>query len=820
MGMVLPPQMNGQPNGMAPAPAMAPQQPVHPPAPQLPPQPAQPDPRAWAKSWKRPEEWTDDFLITKFNTWDGLDNPHWKDWKDEARVNYDMVAGRQLPEEAKAENEEKGLVAITINKIDATVSAVSGSEMSNQLEAKYFPREMSTRGPDGRLQDVAVNEIFTGAADWIREESDAADEESEGFRDTLICGLGVTEGRMDYDTDPDGMAVIERCDPLEFRIDSAARRPNAVDARRVTREKPFPKDEAKDRFGVEEGGKQPSWERGQHDNNPGDAYKSGQASEVNKDDIWIIEYQWWALERVYRVANPLTGQLEDLTEDEFKRIIVVMPNLEQDSASIKVRRYYRAFRCGDQILEVTPLPDEEFTYKFITGKLDRNKGVWYGLVRAMVDPQRLLNKQISQTQRIVDTNAKGGLLAEADSFEDQQQAENDWAASDTIVWTKPGKLQSGAVIPKPIAPTPSGIDKLLAIADGAIPATSGVNAEMMGAVDRQQAGVVDVQRKEAAYGVLQAFFRSMKRYKRLRGKHLLKLISRYMSDGRLIRLTGRNGNVQYLPLVRQPDTLRYDVIVDDAPTGPNQRDKVMQWLLMFGGPLLAKMNLPPQVLFKFLEFSPLPSALISEVQQMLAQMPKGPDPEAIKAQGEAAKLQADMQKMQMDMQANQMRAQLDAAKLQGENQKLAVENEWVKIEMAKTAMDHRSSEQEAMLRARETQMREKNDAEKIAADIRKSEVDAQIKLAELQIKQQELELAKAELALKARDLDLRAQMDVQKMAMAEQERTTPKPTPEPQEPRADKTSDALGLGLQALAQALNKPKSIVRGPDGRAIGVE
>lgn len=707
-------------NGASPQPMMPPAQaqPPMPPgmamqAPQ-PPMPPEPDPRAWAKAWTRPEEWTDTFLIEKFTSWDKTDNAHWKDWKDEAKTNYDMVAGRQLPDEAKAANEEAGLVSITINKIDATVSAVSGSEMANQQETKYYPRETSTRGPDGRLQDVALNELLTGAADWVRDETDQTDEESESFRDCLICGLGVTDGRMSYDMDPEGMAIpAERCDPLEFRIDASARRPNASDARRITREKPFPKDEAKEKFGVEEGGKQPSWEKGATDNNPGQAYKGGSGDVANAGDVWICEYQWWELEKLHKVQNPINGQIEELTEEEFQRVIELMPGLEANSASIKVRRYYRAFRCGDQILEVTPLPDEEFTYKFITGKLDRNKGVWYGLVRAMVDPQRLLNKQISQTQRIVDTNAKGGLIAEVDAFEDPQEAEANWAASDTIVWAKPGKLQSNAIIPKPIAPTPAGIDKLLMIAEAAIPGTSGVNAEMMGIVDRQQAGVVDVQRKEAAYGVLQSFFRSLKRYRKQRGRHTLKLITRYMSDNRLIRINGRNGTVQYLPLVRQPSAARYDVIVDDSPTGPNQKDKVFQFLMMFGAPILSKMNLPPAIWMKFMEFSPLPSALVAEVQQMISQMPPPADPNAQKMQAE---MQMGQAKLAMEGQRAQADAQLAQAQAQAD----------IQIAQMKASMDAQTERQKSDMQAEQAARQAQIDAaiERMKAE-RQAQVDAE-----------------------------------------------------------------------------------------------
>lgn len=730
------------PNGM-----MASPQPMNPPV-SLPQQPAAPDPRAWAKNWQRPEEWTDDYLIDKFGGWDKTDNAHWTDWKDEARLCYDITAGHQWDKDAEADARDKSLTIVTINKVDATVSAICGSEMSNRHDVKFFPREASSRGPDGKLSDVVVNEILTAAAEWVRDECDAADEESEAFRDVIVCGLGVTETAMSYEVDPEGMAIVQRCDPLEFRIDASSRRPNAADARRITREKPFTKEDAKDKFGVTEGGKQPSWAQSPHANDPGQEYKGRALDQANKDDVWIKEYQWWELERVHKVVNPLTGVIEELSHEEFEKLIGVMPELERDSASIRVRRYYRAFVCGDQVLEVTPLPDEEFTYKVITGKLDRNAGVWYGVVRAMTDPQRLLNKQISQIQRIIDTNAKGGLLAETDAVEDVQQFEDEWAASNTISWAKTGAVSQGKIIPKPIANYPAGIDKLLMIANEAVPGTSGVNNEMLGLIDREQAGVVDVTRKEAAYGVLMAFFNSLRRYRKEHGRHLLKLITRYMSNNRLIRIIGRNGNVQYVPLAKQPDTARFDVIVDQAPTGPNQKDKVFAFLMAMA-PMLSRMNLPPQVLLKFLEFSPLPTALVSEVMQEVQKIPPQQDPAAQKAQHEMQmgqmKLAMDGQKAQSDatikMQTAQFEAQMAAqtaqAELQLEREKSAAQlRQQEEMSRVQAAIEEMKAQQTAAIAER------KAERELMLAEA-KQQMEAMFKERQMQFEMQMMEREQA-----------------------------------------------------------------------------
>lgn len=812
---------------------------------------------------------SDDVLVPKFKAWDSALEGHWSTWVAEAKEAYDVTSGRQWDKDAEEAASLANLTTIAINKVDATVSAICGSEMTNRQEVRYYPREISTRGPDGKLQDVAVNEIFTAAAEWIRDECDAADEESEAFRDCVICGIGVTETRMDYETDPEGVALITRIDPLQIRIDSSAVRPNAADAQYIRRRKPFTKEEAKLRFGVVgEGGNEPGGGLGRpHRNWPGSSYMHGDSDKADADVVWITEYQWFDLEKVWRVLNPATRQIEEIEDEQFQKIMERMPEIEDMAFSVKLRRYYRAFVVDERILEATPLPDDEFTYKFITGKYDRNRGVWYGVVRAMIEPQRLLNKQVSQIQRIIDNNAKGGLLAEVDAFEDPEKAKQDWAASDTIVYVKGGTLGANPrVIPKPISQYPNGMDKLLAIANEAVPGVSGVNNEMLGLIDREQAGVVDVQRKEAAYGVLKAFFNSLRRYRKMHGRHLLKLIQKYMTDDRLVRIVGRNGNVQYLPLTRDPNVARYDVIVDEAPTGPNQKEKVFQFLTMFGGPILAKMNLPPQIMLKFLEFSPLPTALVAEIMQMVSQMPPQPNPEAEKAKGDMAKIQADMQAQQLEMQMEQQRIQMEAQahqmkmqaefqKVQAANAKLEVENKWVQIDAARAQMEQQSSFQEAQMRARETALRERNDTAKIDADIQKSQAETEIKRMELEIKRMELELRKVELGMKGREIDLKekqlhvtAQLDVAAMEQANEhaemdfehrrdeneakeriaaaanktkEKTAKKAEPEAKpEPKSSDKWGEVSKGLSALTEAMNKPRKIVRDKNGRAQGIE
>ena len=90
-----------------------------------------------------------------------------------------------------------------------------------------------------------------------------------------------------------------------------------------------------------------------------------------------------------------------------------------------------------------------YSWACITGELDRNKGHWFGLIKTMRDPQMWANKWLSQTLHILNTTAKGGIVAEEDAFADITEAEEKWARPDTIVWATTGAVSRRKIMPNP-----------------------------------------------------------------------------------------------------------------------------------------------------------------------------------------------------------------------------------------------------------------------------------------------------------------------------------------------------------------------------------
>src|SRR3990167_10574725 len=168
------------------------------------------------------------------------DRDHWADWRDEAKKDYDFVAGEQWdPKDVKILKDASRPV-ITFNRIDPLIRSVAGDQINNTQEIRYIPREQG---------DAKANEGLTSAARWFRDQCDADDEESDAFWDAATCGMGVTDSRLDLDEDPnEPMPVIERIDPLEMIPDRDARKRNLSDARRWWRVREMPLAGAKAMF--------------------------------------------------------------------------------------------------------------------------------------------------------------------------------------------------------------------------------------------------------------------------------------------------------------------------------------------------------------------------------------------------------------------------------------------------------------------------------------------------------------------------------------------------------------------------------------------
>lgn len=582
----------------------------------------------------------DDALFLRLKRWFADDWQHHLEWMEGdpdkdgnggAKEDFDFVAGRQWDETALQTLHAQGRPASVFNRVAPMVDAVCGYEVSNRQEVRYIPREVG---------DVGVNELLTDAAAWFRDQCDAEDEESDAFRDAAISGRGWTETRIDYETNPDGDPDIGRVDPFEVFPNWESCKPNFDDRKRVWRVRKMSLDAAQALLpDAEENELHAGWAAtgsdGSATTNPGDDYDTSDATKPDPE-CTLIECQWWDREPFMRFYDPGTGQIVEMEVDKFSTLLermLAMPPEAMMAAGIAppvnpVRQYRRVYRRAFIGTKVFPQPnmiDGDFTYKAITGKRDKTKNQFYGLVRAMKDPQRWTNKLFSQIMHILNSNAKGGIMAERGAFEDDRKAAESWAKADGITWTSAGALNGNRIREKPISQLPPGQAQMLQFSMESMPLVTGINQELLGLRETNQPGVLEYQRKQSGLTILATLFDSQRRYRKEQGRLMLKMIQQYLSDGRLVKIAGEDG-ARYVPLVRQAATGDYDVIVDDAPTAPNSKDKnwaIVQSMLPLLMPML---QADPKLAAKVLQTSPLPESISQAFIEVLTTPPPAPPP--------------------------------------------------------------------------------------------------------------------------------------------------------------------------------------------------
>ncbi len=543
---------------------------------------------------------------------------HWKlaqeglaKWRRESRESYGFAAAHQWEQDDLMKMIEEERPSITFDRIGVFLDAVSGMEINNRQEIKYLPVEEG---------DIAVNETLTNAAKYYENACGAPDEDSEAVRDALICGIGVTEMLMDYEKNPDGMIDTIRRDPLMTWYDPRATRRNLDDAQFIFYGQWVDEEEARKRWpdgnfsGVMPQNIPLTTDR---------AFLYSPDDEVvdfegeHEGQVFILHYQCFKRGHQYKMIDPETGETVNLANEKqfqaaskmFQEVYGREPREKKDYVKLPKRTYYRAFVSGEDILEQMELPVDSFTFNFITYKRDRLERAWYGMVRTMKDPQRFANKWLSNITHIINSNAKGGAYAEENAFKDPRKAEEDWANPAPLILLKEGGINK--IKERAAANYPAGLERLLMFGVDSMPFVTGLNLEILGLADRQQAGVVENQRRQSAFGILAPLFAAIREYRKNRGRLMLQMIQKFIPQGTLIKVVGSAGE-RWVPLLK--DSLTYDVVVDQAPDSPDYKTKVWEAMGQIIPPMMkAGYPIPPEIL----KYSPLPADLAEKWTQWI-----------------------------------------------------------------------------------------------------------------------------------------------------------------------------------------------------------
>lgn len=577
---------------------------------------------------------------------------HFAKSRSNTKEAYDFVAGRQLSEEDMLLLQEQGRPVVCFNRTVRAINAISGLEVQSRQEPNCYPVEVNDNG---------FGEYATNVLRWVRQKNDAEDEDSEAFRDCSICGYGWTEVYILFEgMQPD--IYTSRVDPLEMLYDPSSKKSNCVDARWIARVKDLTRQEFVEEFPGEDFMPYSFWGSDASDSEPHDAQNAWRYENDQSDRLGdvktcsVIQYQYWEKEKFYTVVGP-DGKAVELSKAKFKVMKDILISQGYQIAEYEKKVYKQCVLSKNKVLKENVLTADRFTFQAITGYHDVNENVFFGMVMLMMDPQRWANKWLSQVMHIVNSGAKNGLIVEKGAVSNPRQLETEWSKPGSVTVVNPGALSEGKIQPKVAPAYPDGIDRLLNYAMSAIQDVVGVSLELIGMADRDQPIGLEESRKKAGVTMLATFFDSLRRYRKNNARVLMSYIREYLPEGTLVRITGQQG-AQYVPLLKDKLAFDFDIIVDDAPTSTNMKERVFAVLSQFlPMALQSGIPIPPEIL----DYSPLPEALVQKWKSMIQKGQQDPMQQQMK-QMQMANAQVDLQQKQTNIQKTQSDVVVNYAK--------------------------------------------------------------------------------------------------------------------------------------------------------------
>lgn len=628
---------------------------------------------------------TEDAALRKYKSWFRVDKEHTENWRKEAVEDFRFLAGHQWSDEEKRQLREQMRPEIVFNRTNPIINSISGLEISNRQEVKYYPREEG---------DSRANELLTDTAEWYRDLSNADDEDSDMFLDSTVCGVGATETTLSFDEDDEGQPVVSAINPLECYWDHSARKKNFTDRNRCWRVRDIPLSTAMDMFEELPDGTKP--ERGDFDarwakydtNNksPIDREQSrlyesdGKVGGDGRDEtmVTIAQLQYKKKVTVYDVIDANTGQTAEVPEDQYLVLKerADMVGLPIYATKKKVTKIMNVFMGSKVLRETEALVPEQFSFQFVTCYMDRTTGLPYGFMRLMKDPQRWANKWMSQALHILNTNAKGGVMMEEDAVEDVREFERSYSRPEKVTKVLAGALTNGKIQPKHQPSMDASFNQMMMFAIQSVKDSTGVSDELMGLRQATQAASLEAQRKQAGLNNLAPIFDNLRRYRRDQGKVMLYIIQNYLNDGRLVRING-DQSTQVVPLMLKAD-VKYDIIVDDQVNTADQKMQVWQMMVPF------IQTMPPKVLLELLEYSPFPPSVVEKIRAA-AEQAMQPDPAQVQAQ------QAGTQLELQGKAADNAKTEADAVLKREQAKQVAQETQLEPIQMIYKAFAERQA---------------------------------------------------------------------------------------------------------------------------------
>lgn len=519
---------------------------------------------------------------------------------------------------------------VQINKVQPFINAVAGFMAQNRRDSDFLARIQDE--PSQKAHSQYANAL----KDYVRENANADQEETQQDVELLIGGYGAVDTALSWDTgyatrEPNGEIVMSVLDSEKVWWDASARKTNLLDAKFVGYDKEFDLEDAMELMDADED----AFEDAKGED--GDSFefnpRGGDYSAIReipglldwtdeeKKSVNVSFYQWYDIEPFYRAHNPLFDIQDAMilaitkarmdaiaaeqtdtnfrfkSEDEIlvcdgetKKKLEALFEDRIEFFESKRKTFYGAVISGNTVFRVFPLQSQQgFTIKFKTGYFDKKKKIWFGMVNSMKDPVLYYNKALTELIYIIGANSKGGWMYETGAVENVREFEAKVNKTNTSVEVAKNALVDGRVKEKKSPFIPTGYENVIGLADAAMTEVTGIDRAFFGFIQGDESGVLYKRMIRQATTILARFFDAVMLYKKEHSRMLLDLMRELVenNEGAMFHAITGGGKVEYLEMSATHLAAEFSVTIQDAPQSADEKEEKGRTLFGLGDKLQA-----------------------------------------------------------------------------------------------------------------------------------------------------------------------------------------------------------------------------------------
>lgn len=504
-----------------------------------------------------------------FDRWLKAAQRYEADWRKANQQAFEYYDGEQWTEDEKAEIESRGQQPTVINTIQPTVDMVRSLEVERRIDIQVSGREGS---------DDKKATLLTALLKHVFDTSNFEYYHSESFREAVIGGRGWIELAIKADELGKDVIAINYIPWEDIYIDPHSRKPDASDARYIIKIKWVDRDIVKTLFPESVN---------LIDSRFNDDYK-GQEYEAQKDanDRGFENYYDVKTQRVkicecyYTMPEQAEiNVLDELTGESKKKTVtrnIVHYVIFTDEVILKGS-------AEDHSKNENPNGVNLYTLIPIYCSRDRN-GRPRGIVKNLIDIQDQINKLNS---KFLYTIAANRVLMEKGAVSDSEEAKEEFQKPDGLVLLNEGGLQKVKLDDKfrDLSYMSNHLNFLLTTEQR----ISGVNDSMLGlGGTNERSGIMQSTRISQGAAMQTSIMENLYFSKQRIAYVALRLIGKYYTDYRVMRITAPNGTTETYEFNKPEkdqdgnpiqifnkieDTLNYDVILKKVPPFNTMRER-------------------------------------------------------------------------------------------------------------------------------------------------------------------------------------------------------------------------------------------------------